>query len=221
MLLASSDPAERALGQIYQGRIDSMRRIKNADKPTRTYDALQLTATQNPTKNSMIIASYTYSRSKGNYPGLFSTETGQPDANITSMYDLPELMANRYGPLGLDRPHNVKLDGFYLFDLKKAGQLVVGASFRGQSGIPHNVLASHPIYGSGEAYLLPRGTAPRSPFTTELDTRFAYGYALGKTTKLEGFITVFNLLDAQSQLNTDENYTFSAANFGFADRNDG
>ena len=36
-------------------------------------------------------------------------------------------MANRYGPLGLDRPHNLKVDGFYLFDLKKAGQLITGA----------------------------------------------------------------------------------------------
>jgi hypothetical protein len=160
----------------------------------------------------LLLASYTYSRSKGNYPGLFSTETGQNDPNITSLYDLPDLMANRYGPMGLDRPHNVKLDGFYLFDFHTRGQLVVGASFRGESGIPHNVLAAHPIYGSGEAYLLGRGTAPRSPFTTQLDTRVSYGYGISKTTKLEAFVTVFNLFDSQKQLNTDENYTFDAAN---------
>ena len=37
--------------------------------------------TQRPTKNSLILASYTYSKEQGNFPGLFSTETGQLDPN--------------------------------------------------------------------------------------------------------------------------------------------
>ena len=93
--------------------------------------------------------------SKGNYPGLFSTETGQLDPNITSLYDLPDLMANRYGPLGLDRPHNLKVDGFYLFDLKKAGELTTGASFRAQSGIPHNALGASPHAGLRPGRVVP------------------------------------------------------------------
>ncbi|HEY5923770.1 MAG TPA: TonB-dependent receptor [Kofleriaceae bacterium] len=210
--LMNGSPEDMALAELLLGRAASLAAVKHVDRPQRIYRALQLTATQRPTEKSLLIASYTYARSVGNFPGLFSTETGQNDPNITSMYDLPDLMANRYGPLGLDRPHSIKLDGFYLFDLEKAGQLVVGASARAQSGIPHNVLASHPIYGSGEAYLLPRGSAPRSPVTAEVDTRLAYGYRLSKATKLEAFVTVFNLLDAQNQLNTDENYTFNAAN---------
>ena len=32
----------------------------------------------------------------------------------------PALLANRYGALNLDRPHNVKIDDFYRFDLKQA-----------------------------------------------------------------------------------------------------
>ncbi len=209
--LMNGSEQDQALADVLLGRAESLRAVKTVDKPQRNYDAVQLTATQRPTKESLLMASYTFSRSKGNYPGLFSTETGQNDPNITSLYDLPDLMANRYGALGLDRPHNFKVDGFYLFDLKKAGQVVIGASFRAQSGIPHNVLGSHPVYGSGEAYLLPRGVAERSPVTTETDTRLAYGYPISKTTKLEGFITVFNLFNAQEQLNTDENYTFDAA----------
>jgi hypothetical protein len=210
--LMGGSERDQALAEVLLGRADSLEAVKSVDKPVRDYTAFQLMATQRPTKASLLIASYTLSRSKGNYPGLFSTETGQNDPNITSIYDLPDLMANRYGPMGHDRPHNVKLDGFYMFDMKKLGLIVVGGSFRGQSGIAHNVLASHPIYGSGEAYVLPRGSAPRSPFTTELDARLAYGYALSKTTKLEAFVNVFNLLNAQDQLNTDENYTFDSAN---------
>ncbi|MBS1124922.1 MAG: TonB-dependent receptor plug, partial [Deltaproteobacteria bacterium] len=211
-LMASSSPKDQALGAVYQNRADSLYNVKRLVKPVRSYDALQLTATQRPTKESLLMASYTYSQSKGNYPGLFSTETGQNDPNLTSLYDLPDLMANRYGPMGLDRPHNLKVDGFYVFDFKKVGYVVAGGSFRAQSGIAHNVLAAHAVYGSGEAYLLPRGAAERSPLTTQLDVRLAYGKNLSKTTKLEGFVNVFNLFNSQEQLNTDENYTFEFAN---------
>ncbi|HVK89289.1 MAG TPA: TonB-dependent receptor [Kofleriaceae bacterium] len=212
MLLASSDPQERALGQIYQNRIDSMKRIKYADKPTRNYDAIQLTATQRPTRNSLLLASYTFSRSKGNYPGLFSTETGQPDPNITTMYDLPELMANRYGALGLDRPHLFKIDGFYMFDLKKAGAVTVGASLRAQTGIPHQVLGAHPVYGEGESYILPRGAGTRSEMLKQADVRLTYGYRVNKTTNIEAFVNIFNMFNSQVQLNQDENYTFDSVN---------
>src|SRR5690606_34794461 len=86
-LMMSSDPQERALGEVYQGRVDSLRLVSKLEKPVRTYDAVQFVATQRPTRQSLVIASYTYSRSKGNFPGLFSTETGQLDPNLTSMYD--------------------------------------------------------------------------------------------------------------------------------------
>mgnify|MGYP003429396585 CR=1 FL=1 len=129
----------------------------------------QITANQRPSSRSLLQASYTYSRSKGNFPGLFSTETGQLDPNLTSMYDLPDLMANRYGAMGLDPPHSLKLDGFYQFDLKKAGLVVLGASFRGQSGLAHNALAGHFAYGADESYMLARGSTNRSPFTWPTD----------------------------------------------------
>ncbi len=211
-LMGSSDPVQQALGEVYATRAKSLAAVGKLQKPIRDYDALQLTVTQRPTKQSLLIASYTYSMSRGNYPGLFSTETGQLDPNLTSLYDLPNLMANRYGSLGLDRPHNIKVDGFYAFDLRKAGQFVVGASLRGQSGIAHNVLGAHPIYGSGESYILPRGSNTRSPFTTQADIRLAYGYRLSKSRMIEGFVNVFNVFNQQEELNRDENYTYDFVN---------
>lgn len=210
-LMASSDPGDQALGALYDYRAKQMEYIKTFDKPVRNYDALQLTLQNRPTKHALIMASYTYSMEKGNYPGLFSTETGQLNPNLTSLYDLPDLMANRYGFMGLDRPHNFKVDGFYAFDLKKAGQLTAGASFRAQSGIAHNALGAHPTYGSGESYLLPRGAEPRSPVTSELDVKVQYGYQLSKTTQLTAFVDIFNLFNQQDQLNVDENYTYDYA----------
>ncbi|MCX5742054.1 MAG: hypothetical protein NT062_06120, partial [Proteobacteria bacterium] len=209
---AGCDQDQLALANLQKSRAGQLRGIKNFDKPVRNYDAVQLQATQNPTKHSLLIASYTFSQSKGNYPGLFSTETGQLDANITSMYDLPDLMANRYGKLGLDRPHNLKIDGFYMFDLKKSGTLTAGASFRAQSGLAHNALAAHPIYGESESYLLPRGAIERSPLTSQTDVHLSYGYQVNKTTKVEGFVNFFNLFNQQEELNVDENYTIDPAN---------
>ncbi len=160
----------------------------------------------------MLLASYTYSRSLGNYPGLFSTETGQLDPNLTSMYDLPDLMANRYGAMGLDRPHSLKVDGFYQFDLKKAGLIVLGASFRGQSGIAHNTLGGHWAYGLDESYLLARGSAPRSPFTWTADVKATYGRHINKTQSVDVFMDVFNLFNSQNELDNDERYTNSNVN---------
>jgi hypothetical protein len=205
----ASDPDK---AELDQSRADQLRFVNRFDKPSRNYDALQFTATQRFTRNSLLLASYTYSVSKGNYPGLFSTETNQRDPNLTSLYDLPELMANRYGNMGLDRPHNLKIDGFYAFDLKTAGILTLGGSFRVESGVPKNTLGAHPIYGADESFLLARGDIGRSPATASLDTHFAYGYQVNKTTRVEAFVNVFNLLNSQDQLSADDTYTIDSAN---------
>ncbi len=205
------DLQKQALAALQDDRARQLDSVNKFDKPVRNYDAVQITLSQRPTAKSLVQASYTYSVSKGNYPGLFSTETGQLDPNLTSLYDLPDLMANRYGNLGLDRPHNIKIDGFYLFDLKKSGEITAGASLRAISGIAHNALAAHPIYGSDESYLLPRGAIARSPMTFQGDIHLAYGYRMNKHTKFEGFIRVFNILNSQEELDVDETYTFDSA----------
>jgi len=210
-LMMSSDAKDVALGELYAHRAEQLRYVKNFEKPVRNYDALTLRAKQRPTKNSLLQASYTYSMSKGNYPGLFSTETLQQDPNLTSLYDLPELMANRYGFMGLDRPHNLKVDGFYAFDFKKAGALITGVSWRTQSGIPHNALGAHPAYGASESYLLPRGSVPRSPVQSAADVHLSYKYAVNKNTAIEAFVNVFNLFNSQGELDVDETYTLDAA----------
>jgi outer membrane receptor protein involved in Fe transport len=185
--------------------------VKKFDKPSRIYDAVALRVEQRPSRQSLLVGSYTYSQTKGNYPGLFSTETNQLDPNITSLYDLPDLMANRFGPLGLDRPHNLKIDGFYQFDLKNTGLVTLGSSIRVQSGIAHNALAAHPVYGDGESYLLPRGSIDRSPVTSNVDLHVSYGRRLDKNMVVEGFIRAFNVFDQQDETNVDENYTFDNA----------
>lgn len=203
--------ADPQLAALYHARAAQLRAVKSFDPPYRRYDAIELTARTRPTPQGLLLATYTYSRSVGNYPGLFSTETSLLDPNVSTQYDLPDLMPNRYGPLGLDRPHNLKVDGFYQLDLAKLGVVTLGASLHAQSGIPANALAAHPVYGPGESYLLPRGLIYRSPVDATVDTHVSYGYQLSPTVRLEGFVDIFNLFNAQPEIAVDQVYTPDAA----------
>ena len=206
-LMGSTDPMDEARVELLRSRAATMRRVKTYDKPDRKYDGIQVTANQRPTKNSIVLASYTYSRTRGNYPGLFIPETNQDDPNITAQFDQPSLSPNRFGLLSLDRTHNLKIDGFYMFDFKKSGTLTPGVSVRAVSGIPHSTLGADAYYGDDEVYILKRGTSGRSPVTFSADLHVGYGYQINKTTKVEIFGDIFNLLNQQDELDRDDTYT--------------
>jgi outer membrane receptor protein involved in Fe transport len=176
------------------------------DKPRRDYNALQFTLTRRFSKALYVQGSYTYSRTEGNYPGLVSYDNGQLDPNISSQYDLIELLANHIGPLPTDRPHYIKLDGYYTFDFKKAGQLTTGIRFRALSGIPENALAGHWLYGPDESFLLPRGELGRTDFEHGLDLHVGYARNLSRGMTLELFFDIYNVYDRQGTANVDNTY---------------
>ena len=72
-------------------------------------------ATKRFSNNWQFIFSYVYSSLIGNYEGLFRNDNGQSDPNITSLFDLVSLLANTYGRLPNDSPHQFKFDGSYRF----------------------------------------------------------------------------------------------------------
>jgi hypothetical protein len=195
-----------------QARVDMFQQIKNFDKPRRRYDALQLTANKRFSKNFFVQASYTYSRLEGNYPGLFSDNNGQLDPNITSQYDLIELLANRDGRLPADRPHNFKLDGYYMFDLKDQGKIVTGVRMRALSGAPVDTLGTHAVYGERESFILPRGTYGRTDFVTQADLRLQYSRPIGKDMNLSISLDLVNVFDTQTETRVDQEYTFDFVN---------
>ena len=141
--------------------------VQSFEKPRRDYNALQLTVTKRFSNNFVMLASYTYSRTVGNYPGLFSNSNGQLDPNISSQYDLRELLLNRNGPLPTDRPHNLKITGSYNIPLGTAGGgITLGINYFMLSGTPIEVLGFHPSYGTNETFILPRGAAVVRPCST-------------------------------------------------------
>jgi hypothetical protein len=190
-----------------ENRLELFRGVRGFDKPSRNYNALQLTAAKRFSKSFMLQGSYTYSKLEGNFPGLFSPDSGQLDPNISSQYDLVELLTNRSGPLPHDRPHSAKLDGYYTFDLHNAGRVTTGMRLRAQSGVPRQTLGRHALYGQLESFILPRGSAGRTDMTANADLHVAWARHLGPNLDLEIFAEVFNLLNSQSQQAVDNEYT--------------
>jgi hypothetical protein len=194
------------LKERLMSQLELYRGIRQFDKPRRDYNALQFTLTRRFSKKLYVQGSYTYSRTEGNYPGLVSYDNGQIDPNISSQYDLIELLGNRIGPLQTDRPHYIKLDGYYTFDFKKAGQLTTGVRFRALSGVPENALAGHYLYGPNESMLLPRGQLGRTDFEHGLDIHIGYAKNIGKGMDLELFFDIYNSYNRQGTAGVDDNY---------------
>jgi hypothetical protein len=215
---AVSDLREQAAEARAEGDMDEAARLERTaaayegvgrfDRPRRVYDALQLSVFKRFSQQWTGRFSYTYSQLRGNFAGLFSPDTNQLDPNFTSVYDLPELMFNRDGRLPGDQPHQVKIDAFYQLPVEGVGTFVLGGRARGASGRPHNYLASHPVYGQGESFLLPRGSGERNPFATSFDLQVAYARALGDGMGMELFVSVFNVFNQQITRRRDELYTF-------------
>jgi hypothetical protein len=195
-------------------RLSDFRLLRLFDQPKRDYNAVQLTASKRFSRNFMVQASYTYSRLQGNYPGLFQSESGQLDPNITSQFDLFELLGNRYGILPGDRPHQIKVDGYYTFDLEKAGRITTGLSIRAQSGTLVEVIGASG-YGTTESWILPRDISGRTAFGATADVHLAYARRLGDV-DLEVYVELFNLLNNQFETSRDSQYTtnFSAPIIG-------
>lgn len=193
----------------------------------RYYRAMEFTATKRFTNNWQFIGSYVYSSLIGNYEGLFRNDNGQSDPNITSLFDLVSLLKGTYGRLPNDRPHQLKLDGSYRTPFK----LLVGASFRAQSGIPFNQLIPHPVYGNNEGFGVQRGTAivpavtatvpgfpnqvnsigsNRTPTTFNLDMNAYYPIQFGENRQLRFQLDWFNVFNSQRAIRLDETFSINS-----------
>ena len=173
----------------------------------RYYRAVEFAATKRFSSNYQFVASYVYSSLRGNYEGFYRSENNQGLANLSTLFDIQSLLANRYGRLPGDRPHQVKFDGTY----RTPWKLMVSGSFRIQSGIPFNALIPHPVYGDNEGFEVPRGTAinpltgsDRTPTTYNLDLGVHYPFTLGENKQLQIQFDWFNVTNAQRALRQDE-----------------
>jgi hypothetical protein len=179
-------------------------------KPERSYDGFTFFLRKNLSKHWQGAASYTYSYLRGNLAGPFRVEDGQIDPGITSEYDLASLTANRNGLLPGDMTHAIKLFGSYTFNFGPRFNATTSAGFTSHSGVPVSVLGSHPDYGEGQAFILPRGMGGRSAWEHQLDLGGKLEYVIKPPYAIAFSVNVFNVFNTQEIEVTDENYTYDA-----------
>lgn len=149
------------------------------DVLTRDYEGLILTFESRATNWMTLLASYTYSKSRG------SVEYTQ---NAGVDFDLfPDHYANTYGYLSDDRRHRVKLNGFFRLPL----DFVVGFDAFWSSKFAYDFLEAAPVYG--DSFVEPRGSR-RANDNYQLDVEVKKGFQFGKI-RTEVIATIFNLLD--------------------------
>ena len=188
---------------------DTLPYFARFEPPSRDYNALTLTAKKRFSRNWLAQASYTYARTIGNYPGIYNPYIDQKDPNISTLYDLPDVIANRKGALPIDTPHQLKIDGYYTWKLKGDNSVVTGTSFRAQSGTPRNTLGINDIYNSYEVFILPSATAGRNDFLTSWDIQLAYVRQLPRNMQLQLFFAAYNVLNESTVLSRDDGYTIN------------
>jgi carboxypeptidase family protein/TonB-dependent receptor-like protein len=214
------------------------------ESPVHNYNAIEFTAEKRLSDRWSLQSSYRYSRLRGTYEGFYRDDNGQSDPGITSLYDFPTndpsyatigktqfgyqgdirfLGAAGEGPLPLDRPHDIKLYGTYMFPFGLSASLGLQVT----SGKPLTALAANPnpnYQNGGEIPLTPRGAGfqtsdgfkTRTPFTKLLNGQASYNIRFGNR-GLVLLADVFNIFDTQTPLDYDNwvESTFGADNPDF------
>jgi len=199
------------------------------DDPVHKYQSLEFALNRRFTNNWTMMSSYRWSRLRGNFEGFYRDDNGQSDPGITSLYDFPtndpsytaigvpqfgyrgdiRFLGDPNGILPLDRTHQVKLFGSYLWPMG----IGVGAGLDLSSGAPLTPLAAHPNYSNGgEIPEAPRGSGiqtvdgfrTRSPFQSLLSLQASYEHKLTGSRSVMVLADVFNLLNANTVLMYDQ-----------------
>ena len=203
------------------------------EKYTRVYDAVEFSVEKPFNGKWGVSASYTLSRSRGTAEGYVQSTLQQEDAGATQDFDYASLSKGSEGYLPNDRRHVVKIFGNYqLTDTLRLGLNAVLSSGRpvscigyvpdtvadydsvdGKSGAGGYTSASayyciNPATGKSE--LRNRGTAGRTPWTSQLDLQLAYQPKVAKG-KLTLQVDVFNILNEQRVTRVNEVADFARA----------
>jgi hypothetical protein len=168
----------------------------------RVYRGIELLARKSFSQRFWLQASYVFSSLRGNYDGEVSEGAGQTDPGINADFDYPQLFHNSYGRLYLDRPHQARLDGFFVAPFG----LSIGVQAWLRSGAPLNKYG-YVNYGWGSSIqLVPKGYAGRLPADWEANLTLGYPIRLGPVTAtLQAYVyNVFN-----NQIRTDQDTVWS------------
>lgn len=167
----------------------------------RDYDALEIALDRRLSGRWAARASYTWSRLSGNYSGhAQSDEDGRVAPNFGVAFDYPMRSFDErgrpvYDVLATDRPHQMKLQAFYIWPFGTSVRL---ASFGG-TGIPRTREAAFdpgiPIMYWG------RNSDGRLPFLSRLDLHARHDVRLGSRYRLGVSANVMNAFNQGTPTN--------------------
>jgi hypothetical protein len=213
------------------------------ETPVHKYDAVEVTAQRAFADNWSLLASYRWSKLKGNFEGFFRNDNGQSDPSITSLFDFPtndpsytQIGVPQFGYRGdirflgctlgcgilpNDRTHQVKI-----YANRQFGTINFGLGWNMGSGKPLTPLAANPNYDSGgEIPEAERGSGiqtvdgfrKRTPIETTFDLHADWTVKFGER-RFVLLADAFNLFDRQEPLDYDNWTQLSASvlnpNFG-------
>lgn len=169
----------------------------------RKFVGLEFTAYKRFSNNYQFFIFYLLSKDEGNTSGPFYQMRRESILDITSLFYLPELLENAYGPLDYDRTHKLKLSGSFRF---KFG-LVIRGYLDYFSGFPISKLGEHPSYGTEKMFLEKKGSAGRSSPFFSFDLFFEYPIKFDTKT-LNIMLDIFNLTNHNSPLRIDQEWNW-------------
>jgi hypothetical protein len=205
--------------------------------PVHVYHAVEFTLTRRLANNWSALASYRWSRLRGNFDGFYRDDNGQSDPGISALYDFPQndptyvtlgkalgypgdiqFQGDPNGILALDRPHQIKLVGSYEFPIG----INIGINESMSSGKPLTPLAPNPNYGNGgEIPTAPHGSGiqtvdgfmTRTPFQSQTDFQASYIVKMGGNRQFTLVADIFNVFNQQIVYDYD---VWTALTFGAA-----
>jgi hypothetical protein len=178
-------------------------------RPRRRYRSFDVTFGR-PGATLSYLASYVWSKTVGNYPGVFNSDFEYAVPNANASFDFPEMSVNGDGLLPNDRPHVLKLSGSRHWN---AG-LALGATFSAASGTPLSewggTVRGIPFYG----LLRPRGTAGRTPSVTDFSVRLAVDLPFKRVRGTKLIVDGFHLFGSRKPIDYDQIHFFNVDQHG-------
>jgi len=178
------------------------------DKPTRKYDAVEVSLQRRLQDRWQLYSSMVFARAKGNHEGLYMSGYDQLDPNITALYDIPSFIPNADGKLRADKPFQMKVHSSYTFDFG----LTVSEGLQISSGVPISAQGPEIVngYGDGTIFLKQRGSDGRTPTFWNFDLHADYRLDIGSNERrsVSFVLDVFNVFNRHATLEVDQDYVF-------------
>jgi hypothetical protein len=177
--------------------------------PKRQYTALEIAA-EGTWRKLRYRTSYVLSRNWGNYPGLYDSDMSAALPGQVLTFLMPHQAVNSTGYLPNDHTHVFKSSAAYTAGFG----LSSGALLTFESGSPINDFVGDPVMGPAiPSFLVPRGTAGRTPALWNLDLRLAYELTPARTARTRVQLDILHVgnprgttrVDELHYLTTDEN----------------